>query len=66
MAWLVRNLTLLNVVEGAKCEGDGVNIIDLNPNEFRQCPKGQAWISPLTRISADTERDGGENDSDSA
>lgn len=56
LSWLIRNATLLSVVDGVRCDGDGVAIKNVNLTEFHHCATVNAvWPSPLTRIGSEVE-----------
>lgn len=54
IAWLAKNATLLAPVVGAKCDGDGILISEVNWKEMRKCPPPRQWYSPL-KVRAELE-----------
>ncbi len=42
---------------GAKCEGDGLAIADVNPDEFRKCPPPRPWKSPSDNVLAELAKE---------
>lgn len=55
IAWLVRNASLLAPVVGARCDGDGISIGDVNWDQFKKCRPPRPWYSPINKARA--ERD---------
>lgn len=57
LSWLVKNARLLSIVVGARCDGDGTPIADLNLDDFRKCPAPRPWKSPLDKALAELAKD---------
>jgi len=50
IVWLVKNVTLASTIVGAKCDGDGIPILNFKVNDLTNCPPPKTWISPVSKI----------------
>lgn len=57
LAWLAKNATLLASVVGARCDGDGIHIAEVNWDQFRKCPAPRQWYSPINKATAEESSD---------
>ena len=53
IAWLVRNASLLAPVVGARCDGDGISIGDVNWDQFKKCRPTKRAPSGTTKTKSD-------------